>query len=67
MATIQQQQAAFDEGAKARLEGIKKWGNPYAEGDRALFVAWARGWAAQDALMVAKVDRSNQKATRSWL
>lgn len=56
MATAQQRQVAFDEGAATRRAGFKKWDNPYTEGDRALFVAWARGWAAQDALMVTKVD-----------
>lgn len=66
MATIQQQQSAFEEGAKARLEGIKKWCNPYVEGDRALFVAWARGWAAQDALMVTKADGPSSKTTSNW-
>ena len=30
MATAQQQQIAFDEGATARRAGIKKWGNPFA-------------------------------------
>ena len=66
MATTQQRQVAFDEGAAARLEGTKKWGNPYADGDRALFVAWARGWAAQDGLMAAKVDGSDPKSTSNW-
>lgn len=66
MATAQQQQVAFDEGAAARCAGSKRWDNPYAEGDRALFVAWARGWAAQDSLMAAKVDGSDPKATTMW-
>jgi hypothetical protein len=66
MVMTQQQQVAFDEGAAARRAGIKSWDNPYADGDRALFVAWARGWAAQDALMASKVDGSDPDATSNW-